>query len=309
MPDSSQLPTDQAPPPLPESDVVEATPVARTPVARWRWALHLLIMGSYPLLIALLSSMTPPEEVEAALSANIGILLFNLVITMVSFFVFLGLAWSVSRVSVDQLMLRWKSGLLPWALGFGYSFAMRLVIGIVVYIVVFVVVFGMLASRGEPMSLEAFQETSTELMEENRPQVEHLVDTEAIVSSPMYLLLNITLVSFVMAGFREELWRSSMLAGFRGLFPQSEGRHRWNIAFVLLIAVIFGIGHLPQGMGGVILTGALGVMLGFIMVYHKSIWQATWAHGFFNATSFVGMYFLFKYKDQFESLQKMFGAE
>lgn len=204
-------------------------------------------------------------------------------------------------------MMRWKPGWLPWALGLGYSIAMRIIIGIVVYIVVFAVVSGSLASEGTPFSIENFQEASTELMEQNRPKVEHLVDTEAIVNSPIYLLMNITLVSFVMAGFREELWRASMLAGFKGLFPQSYDKVKWKIVFVLIIAIIFGIGHLPQGIGGVILTGALGVMLGAMMVFHKSIWQATWAHGFFNATSFVGMYFLFKYKDQFESLQKMFG--
>ena len=100
-----------------------------------------------------------------------------------------------------------------------------------------------------------------------------------------------------------------MLAGFKGLFPESYEKLWCKIGFVLFVAVIFGIGHLPQGLGGVILTGTLGVMLGLIMIFHRSIWQATWTHGFFNATSFVRMYFLFKYKDQFESLQKLFGAD
>jgi len=266
-------------------------------------------MGSYPLLIAAMSSRIRPEDAEPALSADIGIMFLNLVITMASFFVFLGIAWCASRATVDQLMLRWKSGWLPWSLGLVYSIAMRLLIGVIVYIVVFVVVFGMLASKGQPLSVDSFQEISTKLMEDNRPKVEHLVDTDAIVNSPMYLFMNITLVSFVMAGFREELWRSSMLAGFKGLFPRSYDKLRWRIGFVLIIAVIFGIGHLPQGIGGVILTGILGIMLGLIMIFHRSIWQATWTHGFFNATSFAGMYFLFKYKDQFEPLKKMFGAE
>ncbi len=288
-----------------------ATPEQPSPpsVAKWRWLIHLLIMGSYPLLIAALSLGIRPEDAEAALSANIGILLLNLMITMASFFVFLGLAWCASRATVDDLMLRWKSGVLPWALGLVYSIGMRLLIGVIVYIVVFAVVLGMLSSEGKPLSMESFQETSTKLMEDNRPKVEHLVDTDAIVNSPMYLFINITLVSFVMAGFREELWRSSMLAGFKGLFPQSYDKLWCKIGFVLIVAVIFGIGHLPQGIGGVILTGALGVMLGLIMIFHRSIWQATWTHGFFNATSFAGMYFLFKYKDQFEPLKKMFGAE
>ena len=58
---------------------------------------------------------------------------------------------------------------------------------------------------------------------------------------------------------------------------------------VVIVALIFGIGHLPQGIMGVLLTSVLGVGLGFLQIWHKSIWEATMAHGFFNATSFLLM--------------------
>jgi hypothetical protein len=52
------------------------------------------------------------------------------------------------------------------------------------------------------------------------------------------------------------------------------------------------------------LTGLLGVMLGTIMIFHRSIWEAVLAHGFFNATSFLAMHLLFKYPDWPERLQR-----
>jgi len=50
-------------------------------------------------------------------------------------------------------------------------------------------------------------------------------------------------------------------------------------------AVIFGLGHLPQGVLAVAMTGLLGFGLGVIMVLHRSIWPAVIAHGMFDATS------------------------
>ena len=54
---------------------------------------------------------------------------------------------------------------------------------------------------------------------------------------------------------------------------------------VLLAAVIFGAAHVIQGPIAMVLTGLLGIGLGAIMVWHRSIWPAVMAHGFFDATS------------------------
>jgi membrane protease YdiL (CAAX protease family) len=197
---------------------------------------------------------------------------------------------------------------LPWVLGLGYSFAMRLVIGIITIVLLTVVALWMMATQDVEFSQAGFDSITTELGTKYQPDVKTLVDVEAIANSPIYLFLNVTLVSFVLAAFREELWRAAMLAGCRGLFPGFYESRKGKVLFVLLVAIVFGIGHWPQGPGGVFLTTLLGIMLGLIMVYHGSIWEATLAHGFFNATSFVGMYFLYRLKDQYPELQKMLGA-
>ena len=64
---------------------------------------------------------------------------------------------------------------------------------------------------------------------------------------------------------------------------------------VAIAAVIFGLGHLPQGWGGVAMTGALGLGLGWIIVRHQSAREAIFAHGFFDATTFAALYLVIKY--------------
>jgi membrane protease YdiL (CAAX protease family) len=56
---------------------------------------------------------------------------------------------------------------------------------------------------------------------------------------------------------------------------------------VVIVAIAFGLGHWPQGAMAVLLTGFLGVGLGAIMVFHRSVWPAVIAHGLFDATSFA----------------------
>lgn len=105
-------------------------------------------------------------------------------------------------------------------------------------------------------------------MEEIRPKIEHSIDTEAIEHSPLYLFLNVTLVSFIFACFREELWRVGVLAGLQVLFPRLFESIRGKL---------------------------LGIGLGAILVFHRSLWDAVLAHGFFNASSFIMIYLLLHY--------------
>ena len=64
-------------------------------------------------------------------------------------------------------------------------------------------------------------------------------------------------------------------------------RHGPTVLVAGLAAVIFGLGHLPQGVGGVILTGVVGFILALVMMGHRSLWAAVIAHGFFDASTFV----------------------
>jgi membrane protease YdiL (CAAX protease family) len=54
----------------------------------------------------------------------------------------------------------------------------------------------------------------------------------------------------------------------------------------VLAAVLFGIAHLSsQGILGASNATLLGLGLGLIMIFHRSVWPAVIAHGVFDATS------------------------
>jgi membrane protease YdiL (CAAX protease family) len=89
-----------------------------------------------------------------------------------------------------------------------------------------------------------------------------------------------------------------MLAGLRALFPKNFESRAGGIAAATLVAVAFGLGHLPQGWGGVALTTFLGAGLGAIIVLHRPIWDAVLAHGFFDATTFAALYLIAKFAPQ-----------
>ena len=186
-----------------------------------------------------------------------------------------GLAWFLSRATRDDLLLRWRPGWWVVPLGAGYSVAVRLALGIMMLII-----SGMLILIGT-VTPEELREFSLK----NQPDVETLVDVGAMRNNPAYYWLTITLVSFVLAGLREELWRAGFLAGLRVLFPRAFGSRRGEVIAVVLIAVVFGIAHIGMGPLAAVMAGVLGIFLGLIMVLHRSIWPAVLAHGFFDATT------------------------
>ena len=100
-------------------------------------------------------------------------------------------------------------------------------------------------------------------------------------------MLTLTLVSFVTAGLREELWRAGTLAGMRALWPRKFRSRTGERSAVALIALAFGAAHLPMGILAAAAAGLLGLFLGIVLIVHRSIWPAVFAHGFFDATSFA----------------------
>lgn len=256
------------PPPLP------APPVVVPSVKPWRWWIHLLLIAAYPILIGV-AGMGGSEAQGPALSSDAKGLLIVCAEQMLIFGVVFGLAWVASRASRDDLLWRWRGGFWPVPLGIGYSVALRMAVGLVAVLVVVVFVL----ARG--VNLAEVQE----YVLENRPDVEAVVDVPAMRENPVYFWLTLTVVSFVVAGFREELWRVAMLAGMKALWPRVFGSRAGQFAAAAVAAVIFGFGHLGQGPLAVVMTGLLGFGLGAIMVFHRSIWPAVIAHGMFDATS------------------------
>ncbi len=107
------------------------------------------------------------------------------------------------------------------------------------------------------------------------PEVEGVIGYAT--ESPAAFALWILLVAWGSAAFGEEmLWRGflmdrlSRLAGLRG-----------QVLLVLLIqAFLFGLPHAYQGWGGVLITGSVGLFLGWLRLHMKgSLWACVIAHG------------------------------
>ena len=72
----------------------------------------------------------------------------------------------------------------------------------------------------------------------------------------------LTFFSFVVAGFGEELWRVATMRGLVEIAPRTMAPFAKNAVAVVVSALIFGIGHLYQGVFGVVLTAFIGIALG-----------------------------------------------
>ena len=172
-------------------------------------------------------------------------------------------------------MWRWRPGWSVVPLGVAYSIAIRL--GLVV---VAVFVMAILAA-----SKVVTAEKARQYVNVNRPDIESMVSVPAMRHDPAYYWLTLTLVSFVVAGLREEMWRAGTLAGMRALWPRAFGSPVGQCVAMALIAVAFGAMHLRMGILAAVGAGVLGLFLGLIIVLHKSIWPAVIAHGLFDATT------------------------
>ena len=252
-------------------------PSSPLPRSRARWWIHLAILGLYPPVLGLIGWLTRGGESGPLLASAASGLAVGCLWELSIFGVVFGVALLASHATASELYVakrvRWSS--LP--LGFGYSIGIRLLLaGVVLFGVGIAVVAGGLSV-----------DRIGELFQEHRPKVEALVSVSALRDDPMYRFLAITVVSFGLGGLREELWRGGMLAAFRALWPERFGSTRGQMAAVVLAAIVFGLGHAPQGPLASAFAGVLGVALGGILVFHRSIWPAVFAHGFFDATSLV----------------------
>jgi membrane protease YdiL (CAAX protease family) len=249
---------------------------------KWRWAIHVGLLASYVLGLgiagALLRSDTHKGGGSSAMPSSVRALVSMCATELGFFAAIFAIAWIFSRARPNELFLKWRGGLRPIAWGILYSVVLRVVIAMVGLLALAPIV----AAKGKGA------------VEELRPKTEAVVDMEAL-KDPVYLVFALTAVSFVMAGFREELWRAGMLAGLAGVAPTLFSTRRGQYISVAIAAVIFGLGHLPQGWGGVAITGVLGLGLGWIIVRHQSAWEAIMAHGFFDATTFAALYLVIKY--------------
>lgn len=256
---------------------IPADPGSPRQTARWRWWIHLIVLGAYPLLGLVASFATGRVHNGPALSGRVAGLLFVSASELLFFSVLFCVAWLASRASREELMWRWRPGWSVVPLGAAYSIAIR--VGL---IAVAVVVMAILAA-----SQVVTPEKVQQYVNVNRPDIESMVSVPAMRHDPAYYWLTLTLVSFVVAGLREEIWRAGTLAGMRALWPRAFGSRLGQCGAMVLIAVVFGAMHLRMGILAAVGAGVLGLFLGLIIVLHKSIWPAVIAHGLFDATTFA----------------------
>jgi membrane protease YdiL (CAAX protease family) len=270
-----------APPPLP----ADPLPPPRHP--RWRSWVALLVLAPYPLLLGIVLPWTFKQPWflqftgwESAPSGSIlpktvGDLFVLAAENLLIFALFFLLACAFRGFNRGELFARAEGWWQPWAWGLLHSAALRILVAVAV-----MTVLGILVAAGHLTG------HSPEALKEFRPNVEKLVEPGAL-RNPVYLLVATTLISFVVAGLREELWRAGVLRQLFDLLPDRGQSTQGRVTAVVLAAVVFGLGHWPQGPAGVVLTGTLGLGLGAILLCHRSLWVAVLAHGFFDATSFA----------------------
>ena len=198
---------------------------------------------------------------------------------MAVFGVVFGLAFFASRVTADELLLRWRGNINPIWQGIAYSIGLRLAAGFLVTAMFVVLIAAGIMAPYQMQDVNAAHSTG----------VERIMGPPTAHPSPAYFWSSVILVSFVFAGLREELWRAAFLAGVRALWPRSFQSRLGQTGAVAFAAVVFGFGHTTQGALAVLYAGLLGFGLGIVMIYHRSIWPAVIAHGMFDATSMVVM--------------------
>ena len=246
---------------------------AKKPVSRFRWAVHLLIMASLPLIAGFAGKAS--RGGGPALTDNVRGLLFVTAYELLFFAAIFGVAWLFSRATRDDLLMRWRPGYWVIPLGVLYSVAIRLAVGaILVFCTLVYVVF----THASMASVQAFSQA-------NQPKVGALLDVNALAHNPVYFWLLVAVVSPVVGGLREEIWRSSFLAGLRSLSPGVFASEKGGILAAGVAALFFGLGHYPQGWLAVGMITIVGFLLGVVMTMHRSIWPSVVAHGVFDATS------------------------
>jgi hypothetical protein len=181
-------------------------------VSRSRWWIHLILIAGYVVAAGLLGWGRRGTH-TAIFSQSVGGLVLVCAVELFVFGFIFGLACFASRATRDDLLLRWRGKIRPALLGAGYSVALRFALAVLVI----AIGVGLVATR--VMSLDSL----SNYVSANRPGVETMIDVAAMRDNPAYYWLTLTMVSFVVAGLREELWRSAFLAGMKALWPRRFG--------------------------------------------------------------------------------------
>jgi len=242
---------------------------------RWRWWIHFALIGGYILPGVVRGLYFVPEHPVLTRSTR-GLLIvcgFNLAAFAVVFL----LGWLASRATAEELFLPWRPGWWVLPLGIGYSIVLRVILAVIGIITILFLLVTHL------VDVDSLQNVALQ----TRPRIDRLVDFSALQTNRLYYWLALTLVSFVAAGLREELWRAATLTGMQALWPRAFLSPTGEVIAITVIAIGFGAAHLSMGILAAAAATLLGLFFGIILIVHRSIWPAVIAHGFFDATTFA----------------------
>ncbi len=136
--------------------------------------------------------------------------------------------------------------------------------------------------------LACFQFAATALERLGAPALDTTLIMDQVTSGPGALMLWIIAVAWFAAGFGEELlWRGFLmdrLMRLKGL----AGRI-WPV--ILLQALIFAVPHAWQSWSGIVVTGAVGVLFGWLRTRTAwNLWPLIIAHAAVDTVSMLGAY-------------------
>ena len=107
------------------------------------------------------------------------------------------------------------------------------------------------------------------------------MDPARMFARLVYLPILIALTIFK-GGMAEELWRVFVLTRFRRVWGKT------GLIFALAVSsLLFGLGHLYQGLGSVISIAVVGFLYALVFLRKGKAWEAVVAHAWYDVISVV----------------------
>jgi membrane protease YdiL (CAAX protease family) len=108
---------------------------------------------------------------------------------------------------------------------------------------------------------------------------------KALAADPWLMAVWVTLVAWVQAGFLEEYARAFMLSRLWRVWPSPVGRY----LVLVCSSLLFGMGHMYQGLLGVFGTALIGLLLGDYYLRHGRVLPLIIGHGLYNSCAMLAL--------------------
>lgn len=113
------------------------------------------------------------------------------------------------------------------------------------------------------------------------------IDMSRLVDN-IYFLPAWIFIAIFKGGFAEEMWRIFTLTRFEKCFGKP------GLLFALIFgAAIFGVGHLYQGVGGMISIAIVGSLYGLVYLRRRRAFEAVFAHATFDVIGVMLGYLIY----------------